>query len=311
MAHVPGRPVAVAAAEAEHQVARLGGDRVGGGGRGRRPTASMRARASYHQPLSPRGSRPTAPPSASSWVASRGGSGDRTGAPPTSGSTTVSVLPCHSPACSSRATRNVRGAAARAAMLAQRLGLGGDQRPGELVPADLRVREHAPARLGHLHHRLAVRPGRADAHRQLDVGRGRASAARWWRSTRSGSSASATSGATHTPSRLRPSRCGTPVRSAIGDGLGGEAARAARQEAGTGVPLRPPAGATPPGPAGPAGAATAAPHSGRPAESPAVERARRGRGRPSPPRPRMQASASLTPNTVPVEAIENLSIACQ
>ena len=145
---------------------------------------------------------------------------------------------------------------------AKRLGLGGDERAGELVPADLRIGQHAPARRGHLHHRLAVRPGRADAHRQLDLAAaehggevvaqheiGQLGVGDLGRDPHAEPASAQPLGRLRCEARRRSPR----LRSGPHD----------RASAGTGVPPRPPGRATWPGSAGPGGAATAAPHSGR------------------------------------------------
>ena len=58
----------------------------------------------------------------------------------------------------------------RRGQVAERHRLGGDQLAGQVVPADLGVRDHAPVRRRDLHDGLAVRPGCSDAHREIGPG---------------------------------------------------------------------------------------------------------------------------------------------
>ena len=53
---------------------------------------------------------------------------------------------------------------------AKRHRLGGDQLPGQVVPADLGVRDDAPVRRRDLHDGLAVRPGCSHPHGEISAG---------------------------------------------------------------------------------------------------------------------------------------------
>jgi hypothetical protein len=59
----------------------------------------------------------------------------------------------------------------RRRQVAQRVGLGSDQRTREVVPAHLGVRHDPAFRRRHLHDRLPVRPGGAHAHREVGAGK--------------------------------------------------------------------------------------------------------------------------------------------
>ena len=66
--------------------------------------------------------------------------------------------------------RNGKCRRPRRRQLAQRVGLGGDERTREVVPAHLGVRHDPTPGRRHLHHRLPVRPGGADTHREIGAG---------------------------------------------------------------------------------------------------------------------------------------------
>ena len=58
----------------------------------------------------------------------------------------------------------------RFCQVAERHRLGGDELAGQVVPADLGVRDDAPVRRRDLHDGLAVRPGCSDPHREIGPG---------------------------------------------------------------------------------------------------------------------------------------------
>jgi hypothetical protein len=58
----------------------------------------------------------------------------------------------------------------RSGQVAERHRLGGDELAGQVVPADLGVRDDASVRRRDLHDGLAVRPGCSDPHREIGPG---------------------------------------------------------------------------------------------------------------------------------------------